>query len=82
MIPPSNQEPSSHLVNVATLSTSSTDLTRVSRQLTGSVGEAGKDFAVVANEIKELARRQTATATVDIKTLVARFKMGHRKRHW
>jgi methyl-accepting chemotaxis protein len=32
-------------------------------------GEAGKGFAVVANEIKELAR-QTATATLDIKTKI------------
>ncbi len=32
-------------------------------------GEAGKGFAVVANEIKELAK-QTADATLDIKTLI------------
>ncbi len=32
-------------------------------------GEAGKGFAVVANEIKELAR-QTAAATLSIKTLI------------
>lgn len=32
-------------------------------------GDAGKGFAVVANEIKELAK-QTAEATLDIKTLV------------
>ena len=32
-------------------------------------GEAGKGFAVVANEIKELAK-QTAEATLDIKTLI------------
>jgi methyl-accepting chemotaxis protein len=33
-------------------------------------GEAGKGFAVVANEIKELAR-QTAAATVDIKSQIS-----------
>jgi methyl-accepting chemotaxis protein len=36
-------------------------------------GEAGKGFAVVANEIKELAR-QTAAATVDIKSQISEMQ--------